>query len=255
MTSNKLQTPAQPDNSAQPSKANAAPAGQDQPTAEDKKRSRSIREAAAKEVKKGKLDQRMIEMITNAPPISESDTREVIQWLQLASRTLKKLSSGLPGQKRWLRVTEKAEALEYRLWQKPWLSNKILFDAEERHWVKAISGTRLIAGGFDLLLSDDEHRREVIAALKELQLQYELEFVVQYRLEDRGGTPNCTLTLRELADATKSSVQKVKPALEHLIFRAIVNDYGHEMYYGPITEADQKPTPADATAGINGSVN
>lgn len=216
-------------------------------TAEEKEMFRSIHEYAAKQVKTGRLDKRMLEKIKNAAPFSESATYQVTEWQKLAIQTLETMSSDQSGQERWLHLTKKGDDLERRLIQDIDGSDVINLEGEDlEHWMKAMIGTRFIAGGFELLCSDDEHRRGVIAALEQLQLQYDLEILIKYLMESRRGTSNCALTLRELTDASERWVCEVQKALERLIFCAVAYDYGLDINYGPMNEVDPIPAPAPA---------
>ena len=215
-------------------------------TAEDKEMFRSIHEYAAKQVKTGKLDKSMLEKIKNAAPFSESATYQVTQWQNLAIQTLKTMSSDQSAQERWLDLTKNGEDLERRLFQGLDNIDTLNLDEDETPWMKAIIGTRFIAGGFELLCSDEEHRREMIAVLDQLQLQYDLEASIRYFLESRRGTSNCAVTLRELTNTSERWVWEVQQALERLIFCAVAYDYGLDIHYGPMNEVDPIPAPAPA---------
>jgi len=231
--------------SGKSAKANGATAIQDQQPPMSEEASCAIREYAAKQVKKGALDESMLEKISCAAPLSESARDAVDQWIELAIVTLSQMSSDQSGQQRWLRVTENGDALEYRVLQELGYSEKRGIDEKARQKIKWIIGTRFIAGGFELLCSDDELRRKVISALEQLQLHYRLESYIDARLEAESWLRNCTLTLSELTEAMDKYILcwEVIPALENLIFRAIAKDHGHDIPFGKMIKVDPIPAP------------
>ena len=231
--------------SEKPAKAITARAIQDQSTVMSEEASCAIREYAAKQVKKGALDESMLEKISYAAQLTESARDEVDQWIELATQTLTQMSSDQSDQERWLRVTENGDALEYRLVQELGYSEKRGIDEKAKQKIKWIIGTRFIAGGFELLCDDDEHRRKVIAALDKLQLYYRLESYIDYWLESESWLRNCTLTLSELREAMDKYFLcwEVIPALENIIFRAIAKDHGIDIPYGKMIKVDPTPEP------------